>query len=59
MSLINFDQLDEIIELINDGGIGIIPTETVYGIVCKQITMMQLIVYMKSKDGQAINLCRH
>ena len=35
MPLINFDQLDEIIELINDGGIGIIPTETVYGIVCK------------------------
>ena len=35
MPLINFDKIDEIIELINDGGIGIIPTETVYGIVCK------------------------
>ncbi len=35
MPLINIDNLDKIIDLINDGGVGIIPTETVYGIVCK------------------------
>ncbi len=33
MPLINIDNLDKIIDLINDGGVGIIPTETVYGIV--------------------------
>ena len=35
MPLINYDKLDDIVKIINDGGIAIIPTETVYGIICK------------------------
>ena len=35
MPLINYEHLDKLVEIINDGGVGIIPTETVYGIIAK------------------------